>query len=182
MLCRYYRWRIDRQLDDEGTKGDTALKRHMDHCRQCSQYAKQLEGIGRKLSRPAVDLPETFVQPLAAKVIASVFEGNSLAPGRYPITAHTAHVKFFAGAMAASLLITACLLMLDMRRESNFERAISPLSLGAQTLQTPLPVVAAWSEKPIRTEVEKLRSDTTNAILFLINCTPGRPELLADED
>jgi hypothetical protein len=175
MMCRLYQWRIERQIDNGRTEFSDGLRRHLSQCRSCRLYAKHLAVIDTRLSTqiPA-PLPVDVIEPLAERVIRYLFtDHRPIEPFSCNSSGQIHHVKLFAGAMAAGLLIICSLLLLNVSQNRIKQQAMSPIALGAKVLQTPLPVLAEWSEKPMRTEVQKLIQSAENAVVFLWNCTPG---------
>jgi hypothetical protein len=175
MMCRLYQWRIERQIDDGRTEFSDGVRRHLSQCRSCRTYARHLAVIDSRLSSkiPAL-LSVDAVEPLAEQVIRHLFtDKRPVEPFCSRASGQIGYVKLFAGAMAAGLMIICSLLLVNVNQNRVKQEVLSPIALGTKALQTPLPVLAEWSEKPMRTEVKKLIQSAENAVVFLWNCTPG---------
>jgi hypothetical protein len=175
MLCRFYQWKIERQIDDGHEQWNRRLKRHIDHCPSCNSYANQLTQLQLHLSGAApCRLQPEAVRPLAARVMDAIVGAQPPAecvlrvPFSNPVPA-----KIFAGTLAAGLMVVIGVLVVRIEQTSLQPDSVLPINIDARTLQTPLPVVASWSEKPMQEELSQIGSDIERAVSFLLRSLPA---------
>jgi len=181
MLCRLYQWQMELQLDGGQKIWSRRLQKHLNRCKTCREHAHRLTAVTEMLTaHPPVVFSEKACRSLAANAVKYVERGQSSDSFAQKRLNSFGGVKRFAGAMAASLLLAAGLLMFNAKHDKAFESEISPLNLGARAFQAPLPTVAEWSLKPMQTEIEKLINSAQDAAIFLWNCTPGHFEQVQD--
>lgn len=180
MLCRLYQYQMDLQLNDERTMWSPRLNRHLERCGRCRAYAGRLKALAETLrTHPPVIISKRACRSLTANAIEYV-ERGVFSETLCEKPAGIYHAKRFSAAIAAGLLIVAGLLMVDFNRNLAIRQAASPLSVGSEVLQNPVGTMAEWSEKPLRTELDKLVTGARKAAVFLWNCVPGHLEQPAD--
>ncbi|MCE5184764.1 MAG: hypothetical protein LLF76_01395 [Planctomycetaceae bacterium] len=171
MFCRIYQWQIEIGMDDGHPLSDR-LNKHIAGCARCRQHAAGLERLAKVMSAETDQSQMQNLGPLQLRIIHTL-SAQRLDKLDARQLAQIHHAKWCAAAMAACLLATASILTLNYTQpKKQFETTLSSLSIAAKALQTPLPRLAELSEKPIRSEVNKLKADSHNVVIFLWNCIP----------
>jgi hypothetical protein len=138
----------------------------------CRTYARHLAVIDSRLSSkiPAL-LSVDAVEPLADQSSVICLRTKDRL-SRFAAEPPPDWVcKTLCRAMAAGLMIICSLLLVNIN-QNRVKRKPSHRLLLEPRPSRPLPVLAEWSEKPMRTEVNK-RFKAPKCRCFLWNCTPG---------
>lgn len=175
MLCRFYQWKIERQIDDGPEQFNKRLQRHIGRCPSCQSYASQLSHIRLRLGGAApFCLEPEAVRPLTARVMDTVACAMQPARGAQRVQFdNPVHAKIFAGTLAAGLMVVMGVLIVRIDQADNRLDSVSPINIDARTLQTPLPVVATWPEKPMQEEAKQIGRDIERAVDFLLRSLPA---------
>ena len=173
MRCFYYRWMLDRCLD-EGAALSRGLERHLAGCVACRRHAEarvRLEGRLRASVLPIA--PQPF---LAERVLAAT---------RRRSAGHTAPFvrirPMWAGAAFAAMVVAAIFLQRGVERAPSGEEAlrlgracVQPLSLleGADG-ESGVPVWQTWPGGLYADEAASLAADARAAGRFFLECLPS---------
>jgi len=174
MWCRFYQWQIERTIDDRYEQWTERLKRHLERCTSCKRFADHLAHIRHSLQAAPCRLQAEALRPLNARVMDTISKTAAQAPCAQRVQFdNPVHAKIFAGTLAAGLLAVIGVLVVKIDQRGPHIDSISPIHIDAGTLQTPLPVVASWPEKPMQNEVEQIGSDVERAVQFLLRSLPA---------
>jgi len=183
MICRFYRWKISRLVDDNITILPGGLRRHLNHCPDCRIFYQTSMDLTVRLQSEAVFQRKEISKLLLDQILNSVNQAES---ENKPVVTRSLRAVWISAAAAVVLVIFA--MLVTMRQSAtpsetfpappeqylainNLERFIPSNEFVAQEI-SPQNLPEIWTqfmEEPLRKEVDGILRETTAAFNFLRN-------------
>lgn len=173
MICWYYRWRFESNLDDRNEA--SALSGHIKQCPSCRRWAEQTLRLHKALAQPATaPVTEAQIERLQTAILQTLAQPAPAKRLAFPLPAVLA--------AAASVLLLLGLWPLFTRPADPPQLLPEPqpvaFSLDTARLQAALTQAVRLPEASLEQQLRLLAADTRQALTHLQNCLPTPPAAL----
>ncbi len=173
MVCRLYRWMIERALDAGGTVPPLAA-RHMQACASCRAFASRLNRLGRQLrDAPSYEISDEQRDRLQCAIMQRL-EGVPLQTARPAGWAQASSFRYAVSAAAAVLISLLGVYAMQSRKPAPPD-PLAYFAIDADMFQARISLLARLPEQSLQAEMQKLMDGARSAADFLGNCLPGAP-------
>ncbi|MHC5083511.1 MAG: hypothetical protein ACYTET_06185 [Planctomycetota bacterium] len=182
MRCKLYQWTIENELDSAGSVQKPRVLAHLEKCPACRRHHDQLVQLGRQLTaQPAVVLDHNRIGSLQARISHQLDQSMTQHHRRRYQEPSPRRLYYKMTAMAAGvvLAVLAGLMMNLSERQTVQDDPIAFVRLQSQQFKVEFAVLTYLSQHPIQAEIQKLETDTMNALNFLKEFAPSSPVELA---
>lgn len=178
MLCYFYQWLLEKQIDRKTPSYSLPITSHLSKCPRCKAFYASLKDIEKELatSQP-LTLPADRIDHIKATVLRNLdSESNKHARPMNNTRSKQLPIRFAVRSIAA-VLIAVALIGLYLNRPKPQEpfannNLITQIVDDSHKLQSQIIRFAKLPEQPIQGEIDKLTNDVRGVLTFLINCTP----------